>query len=508
MWDTKHRPLRFSDVLGQEGAVQVLKARLRNGTAYDTSYIFCGGSGQGKTTLARIFARAMLCQKLDKNDPEPCNECDNCTSILNDTSLAFIEKDAASQGNIDQVRKIVEDLPFAVFGARKRVYLFDECHRMSKDAQDVLLKPLEEKKLVGMFCTTEPEKVRGAIRSRCEEYGIRKVTREDVLVRMKKILDAEGIQYEDDAVLIVIDVSGGHVRDVVNRLEMLAQTGPITVDNVREQLNLSVVSTFYEILLRIPTDTKGALALIDRVCDRVTAEEVATGLAEAAMNSFRLANGMTADFAFSDKELGAKVSSLYGTQLTNVVEYFLRSRYITQVGLICDVVSLAKSLGGGGIQPIREAPRATFQPLVQEAQPAVAPASAPLPPPSGPVETSTPPSSVPAGPPSPASVTPPDLSKLSQPAPQNRPKAVPLPKVEGASDVREDGVGKIGSSDRCALTEFDPEVIPQGKKARKYQPPPPVDSAPREGREILTPTQWKTLFTDLWSNHGAPGDQS
>jgi DNA polymerase-3 subunit gamma/tau len=171
VWDTTYRPLTFADVLGQEGTVQLLKARLKNGTALDTSYIFSGGSGQGKTTLARIYARAMLCENLDKNNPEPCNQCESCRSILNDSSVAFSEQDAASQGGIDQIRRIVDSLPFSVMGASKRIYLFDECHRMSKDAQDVLLKPLEERKMIGMFCTTEPEKVRGAIRSRCEEYS-------------------------------------------------------------------------------------------------------------------------------------------------------------------------------------------------------------------------------------------------------------------------------------------------------------------------------------------------
>ena len=127
MWDTKHRPLTFTDVLGQEGTVQVLKARLKNGTALDTSYIFSGGSGQGKTTIARIFARAMLCHSLDKTDPEPCNKCESCLSILNDTSMVFVEQDAASQGNIEQIRRIVDELPFTVMGAAKRIYLFDEC---------------------------------------------------------------------------------------------------------------------------------------------------------------------------------------------------------------------------------------------------------------------------------------------------------------------------------------------------------------------------------------------
>lgn len=516
MWDTKHRPLTFADVLGQSGTVQVLKARLKNGTALDTNYIFSGGSGQGKTTLARIFARALLCQQLDKNNPEPCNKCDNCTSILNDSSRAFVEQDAASQGNIEQVRKIVEDLPFAVFGASKRIYLFDECHRMSKDAQDVLLKPLEERKLLGMFCTTEPEKVRGAIRSRCEEYHIRKVTRDDVLARMKMILAAEGVEHDDEAVLIVIDFCGGHVRDVVNRLEMISQMGAITVESVREYLNLSVVSTYYEVLLRIPGDTKGALALIDKACERVTPEEIASGLAESAMNSFRLANGMNADFTFADKALSQQVSNLYGPQLIRVAEYFLRSRYVTQVGLICDLVSLAQQLGSG--QPIaapRAAPRASFQPLptqpptqVAQAPVVVYASSEPLVQPEPVVESPVQPVVDP--PAHSLGVTPAQAETVADPPPSpsaaSTPPVLPLESVKlDESGLRSDGVGNLGSSDKRAQTELDVHVVPlELPGSQKKSVEINFNNRSKDGRDILPPSVWRREFQELL-RRGASG---
>lgn len=489
MWDTVYRPLKFSDVLGQSGTIQVLKARLKNGTALDTNYIFSGGSGQGKTTLARIFARALLCQQLDTDNPEPCNTCDNCTAILNDSSRAFVEQDAASQGNIEQVRKIVEDLPFAVLDAPKRIYLFDECHRMSKDAQDVLLKPLEERKLLGMFCTTEPEKVRGAIRSRCEEYHIRKVTREDILVRMKYILRTEAVEHEDDAVLTVIDYCGGHVRDVVNRLEMVSQMGPITLESVREYLNLSVVSTYYEILLRIPSDTRGALALVDKACERVTPEEVASGLAESAMNSFRLANGMTADFTFSDKNLSQQVNAIYGPQLVRVAEYFLRSRYMTQVGLVCDVVSLAQQLGSG--QPVA-APVTPSKPVFQ---PTMVPVVLPSVP--GPIGQE-PPALAPDAPPI-ASVLP---SSGSTALSQSPPASVSL----NENGLRPDGIGNLHSSDMQALTEVDIYGVPSKRvKSNGKKVDVNFDNRSRDGRDILPPSVWRRDFEELLLRRGIPG---
>jgi DNA polymerase III subunit gamma/tau len=294
------------------------------------------------TTLARILARALLCDNLSE-DQEPCNECDNCRAILDDSSGAFVEFDAASKGTIDNVRAIVDELPFSVFGAPKRVYLLDEIHRMSRDAQDVLLKPLEERKFVGLFCTTEPEKIRGAIRSRCEHYTIRKVTREDILARAKKILELESVAYEDDAILIVIDYSGGHVRDVLNRLEMIAQMGSVTVENTRAYLKLSVVATYYEVLLALDNPVK-AISLMEGACEQVSAEDVASGLAEAAMNSYRMAVGMYADFAYVDKALGQKVHAKFGADTLRLAEFFLRSRYTTQVSLACDLLSWGQAI--------------------------------------------------------------------------------------------------------------------------------------------------------------------
>ena len=348
MWDLEHRPLKFSDVLGQPGTVQLLKARLARGTALDANYIFAGAFGGGKTTLARILARALLCQNLDKSDPEPCNECDNCLDVLQGRPGAYVEQDAASGGNIENIRGILEDLPFAIFGAPKRVYVFDECHRLSRDSQDALLKPLEEKRLVGIFCTTEPDKIRGPIRSRCEEYALRKVTREDILARMKDILAKHEIPHEDDAVLTVIDYSGGHVRDIVNRLEMVSQTGEVSLAAVREYLNLSVVSTYYDILLAL-REPKLAIALAEQLCARLGADEVAAGLAEAAMNAFRLHHGMFADFVYVDKSLGQRLYAVYGDEVVRLAEHFLRQRYTSKIALFCDLLNLQVGIPVTGV---------------------------------------------------------------------------------------------------------------------------------------------------------------
>lgn len=475
MWDTKYRPLRFGDVLGQEGAVQVLKARLQKGTGLDTSYIFSGGHGQGKTTLARLLARALLCTQ--PQNEEPCNTCDNCEAALTKTSAAITELDAASQGTVDNVRAIADDLPFQVPGAKKRIYIFDEAHRMSVGAQDALLKPVEDKEMVAIFCTTEPEKIRGPIKSRCEIHQIRKVTREDILKRMKWVLEQEGVEGEDDAILTVIDYSSGHVRDILNRLEMVAQLGPITLQAVRERLNLSVITTFYEILLALG-DTPKAVTLVEEACDRVGSEDVTTGLAEAAMNSYRLAHGMHADFSMVDRQLAVEVHKKFGNEpLIQLASFFLQSYHPTKIGLVCDVVRCA----GGVPAPVKPgaAPVVVVQQTVTAA-PAPAPVVVQAPQPV--VETPAP------APPEPAP------AQASAPATKPAPAPVEAPKKAPADVV-------------TPLTELDGKVadkkMPRGSErnpAQSYTFRGSEGSNARSGdRRIIPASQWKQEFEEAFA---------
>lgn len=461
MWDLRYRPLRFSDVLGQAGTVEVLKARLRKKTAFSTSYIFAGGSGQGKTTLARIFARAMLCERLS-DEAEPCNVCDPCQAVLSDVSPAFVERDAASQGTIDNARAIVEELPFAVLGAPKRIYLFDECHRMSVGAQDAFLKPLEEGRFVGMFCTTEPEKIRTAIRGRCEMYTVRKITPEEVFDRLRQILVTESVEYEEDALRVLVDSCGGHMRDAIKRLEGVAQLGPITLERTKTHLNVGLVSTYYEILLKIPNDVRGALKALDAALERVTPEEVAAGLADAAIDSFRLAHQMTADFTYVDRTLAQNVYALYAENTPKIAEYFLRSRPLSPTALVCDLLSIAQGLGTAFSAPLDE--------------------PAPLPP-SFPVRSAS------------APVSTPELVQAPlAPIPiQEPPKPLPPKIVSG----RPDGVGNLGQ-DPQALTVHDAEVIPADPPKRANRVREVIfHDGPVGGKKILTPGEWRRIFESL-----------
>lgn len=448
MWDVRYRPLKFSDVLGQEGSIQLLKSRLKRGTAYDTSYIFAGKHGRGKTTLSRIYARAMLCQNLDKSDPEPCNECDSCLNHLAGQHPAFSERDAATNSSVDQIRTIVDNLVYVLEEAPKPIYLIDEAHRLSAAAQDGVLKPTEEKRLVLMLCTTEAEKIRGPIRSRCEEYTIRKVTNEHILARMRMVLEKEGVQYEDDAVLTVIDHSKSHVRDILNNLEMVAQMGPVSLTNVREYLHLSATSLYYQILLSLD-NPKTAIQILEQACEIAQPEEVASGLAKAAMASYMLGNGIaSSDFSIVDRSLAEQCFVKYRDQIVRFSQWFVNVRYPTKLSLLQDIIAF--SLNPGSLPIDAVSPPVTFSlPARVEVSPAprivspapaaqplvsAPPVPAPLPSTTEAVETSPPVESL-ADPTTPTEIE--QYSVNRQKPRQRTPSAIPEPLILRAKSHRQ-----------------------------------------------------------------------
>jgi hypothetical protein len=273
--------------------------------------------------------------------------------------VALTELDAASQGTTADMRRLVDHLAYDVPGVRKRIYLLDEAHRMSRDAQDVLLKPIEDNRVVVLFCTTEYAKLRDTIKSRCEVYEIRKIQKEDILGRVQKILTQEGVEYEDDAILTVIDYARGHVRDVLNRLETIAQLGAITMDSVRERLDLTVVSLYYDILLALG-DASRAIELLEGACDRVGPFQVATGIAEAAMNAYRQASKIFTDYSALDRDRAAQVFARYGAATVGVAKYFLSlGAHVSRLDLICAAVAL----GADGVPPAASSSRVVQLPV-------------------------------------------------------------------------------------------------------------------------------------------------
>ncbi|MBM4406511.1 MAG: DNA polymerase III subunit gamma/tau [Chloroflexi bacterium] len=260
----KWRPQRFADVVGQEHVTTTLLNALASGRVAH-AYLFCGPRGTGKTSLGRIFAKAVNCQKNGKG--EPCNECEICLSISEGRALDLIEIDAASNRSIDDVQSLRDKVNFSPNQARYKVYLIDEVHQLSRDAASALLKTLEEPPPHTLFilATTDPQKLLATIVSRCQRFDLRRVPMSDVAQRLTQIAKAEGLDVSPEALAAIARATGGSLRDAIGLLEQLAigQAKRLDIQDIRELLGIGgEVQARRLAIAALTGDTSGGLAAI------------------------------------------------------------------------------------------------------------------------------------------------------------------------------------------------------------------------------------------------------
>lgn len=235
----KYRPRIWTDLVGQVHAVDVLEASIENDRIFH-SYIFCGTAGSGKTSAARIFAMSLNCPNLD--GANPCLECDSCKSTLNFKNPDVVEIDGASYGNVESVRKLRERSMYAPT-YKRRVFIIDEVHSLSRDAFEALLKILEEppSHVIFILATTNPEKIPGTIHSRSITLDFRRHTESDVQNRLGYVARSEGIDLDPDAAEIIARYADGSLRDSLTVLDQLATAhrgNAITPDLVASTLGV------------------------------------------------------------------------------------------------------------------------------------------------------------------------------------------------------------------------------------------------------------------------------
>jgi len=214
----KFRPDSFEDVKGQEHIVTTLKNQM-NANRIGHAYLFCGTRGTGKTTIAKIFARAVNCeQPIDGN---PCGECAICRAIAGGASMNVIEIDAASNNGVDNIREIVEEVSYSPAEGKYKVYIIDEVHMLSIGAFNALLKTLEEPPsyVIFILATTESHKIPITILSRCQRYDFKRITIDTITERLQELMDAEQIDVEDKALRYVAKVADGSMRDALSLLD-------------------------------------------------------------------------------------------------------------------------------------------------------------------------------------------------------------------------------------------------------------------------------------------------
>ncbi len=249
----KWRPARFEDVRGQEHIVSTLKNQI-TGDRVGHAYLFCGTRGTGKTTVAKIFARAVNCDH--PVDGSPCNECAACQAILQGTSMNVMEIDAASNNSVENIRQIRDEVKYSPTEGRYRVYIIDEVHMLSIGAFNALLKTLEEPPsyVIFILATTEAHKIPVTILSRCQRYDFRRLTVATLMQQIFDICSAEQIAIEDAAVRYIAQSADGASRDALSLLEQCisfyyGQT--LTYENVLEVLGAVDTSVFRNLLQQI-----------------------------------------------------------------------------------------------------------------------------------------------------------------------------------------------------------------------------------------------------------------
>lgn len=264
----KWRPDKFTDVRGQDAIVTTLKNQIIH-DRIGHAYLFCGTRGTGKTTVAKIVAKAVNCEH--PVDGSPCGECKSCKAVADGTSMNVIEIDAASNNGVDNIREIRDEVTYAPTEGRYKVYIIDEVHMLSTGAFNALLKTLEEPPsyVIFILATTEVHKIPVTILSRCQRYDFKRISVDTICDRLHELAEGEGIDVEEKAVRYIARSSDGALRDALSLLDQcnsfyFGQT--LTYDKVLEVLGAVDTKVFSDLLCAvIARDIKSAVSILDDV---------------------------------------------------------------------------------------------------------------------------------------------------------------------------------------------------------------------------------------------------
>ena len=267
----KYRPQTFTEVINQKNTIKTLANALKQ-VQISHAYLFAGPRSTGKTSVARLLAKALNCQNRKENNFEPCNQCESCKEINEGRFLDLIEIDAASNRGIDDIRALRENVRFTPIKSQYKVFIIDEAHQLTKEAFNALLKTLEEPPpyIVFILATTEPEKLPATILSRVERYDFKKLTLEDTIGRLKYICEQEKIKFEEEALRLIALYSEGDLRDAES---LLGQISLVTNQNITKEaveglvgaINLEKIKRFIDILNK--KDKVKAIEFINKIYD-------------------------------------------------------------------------------------------------------------------------------------------------------------------------------------------------------------------------------------------------
>ncbi len=264
----RYRPARFDDFVGQEAIIRTLRSQVMSGRIAH-AYLFCGTRGTGKTSTAKVFARAVNCENPDRG--EPCGQCAACRALSAESSLDILEIDAASNNGVDEIRDLREKVKYPPQSGRYRVYIIDEVHMLSQGAFNALLKTLEEPPayVVFILATTEPQKLPATILSRCQRFDFGRIPAHQIIARLRVALEEGGIAAEEAALARIARAAEGGMRDAWSILDMCLGYAQEDGAGLTEALVLQVLGAadkrfLFEFADRlISADAVGALEMID-----------------------------------------------------------------------------------------------------------------------------------------------------------------------------------------------------------------------------------------------------
>lgn len=265
----KYRPKTFSEVIGQDHIKQTLINALRQNKV-SHAYLFSGPRGTGKTSVARLLAKAVNCLNLKEGEPD--NSCEICRAILEDRFMDMIEIDAASNRGIDEIRELREKVKFSPTLGKYKVFIIDECHMLTKEAFNALLKVLEEppSHVIFVLATTEIHKVPLTIISRCQRFDFHKIPLKNIIQRLKEIAQKENLKIEEAALKFLAFLGEGSLRDSLSFLDQLMVFGEkeISVKNIQELFGVTERTTTIKFIQKLVNkDKRAALEIIKRVSE-------------------------------------------------------------------------------------------------------------------------------------------------------------------------------------------------------------------------------------------------